>query len=256
MDAKTDLLEVPSNRFLPRVIVVDGEIGAGKSTILVALAEALRAEGYSVAVAQEPVDKWRAVGILGRFYQDPARYAYEFQTYTFVTRIMAVRECFEKNPNAGIFLLERSILTDRHVFMELQRAIVGEQTMDMYDAWCGLHRLLMPFDLSKATYLYLKPDLKECMARVSSRARTEETTKTANASGKGGVSIEYQEKLREAHEVLFEGRASKDIPAPATRPFPLSSVVVVSRDAANGDFSETGKDRMSIANGIVERLGL
>lgn len=252
----------------PRVIVVEGEIGAGKTTILSALADAFRAKGLTVAVAPEPVDEWLKVGILKRFYQDPTRYAYEFQTYTFVTRIIATLECVKKNPSADIYLLERSVLTDRHVFMELQRSIVGEETMQMYDAWFGLHARLMPFDLSKATYLYLKPDLKECMTRVATRARQEETKSAPDkdesadvkstidsSNGKGGVSLEYQARLRVAHEVLFEGRLSKDIREPAVRPFPLTAVVVVEGDLANGDFTESGSKREAIAKELVSRLG-
>lgn len=279
----------------PRVIVIDGEIGAGKTTILSALSEALRRKGCRVGVAPEPVGKWREVGILGRFYQDPARYAYEFQTYTFVTRIMATRKCVEETPNADVYLLERSILTDRHVFMELQREIVGEQTMQMYDEWCGLHSLLMPVDLSTATFLYLKPDLAECMTRVGERAREEETKAVSvtriefvegdpvtsladgvvpvvrnrdavikkvtpagdsSVNGKGGVSLEYQRKLRSAHEVLFEGKLQGEISPPAVRPFPLASVVIADGKLANLNFTETGSDRDSVVNEVLARLGL
>lgn len=43
----------------------------------------------------EPVDKWQCIGengvnVLDAFYRDPERYAYTFQNYVFVTRVMQV----------------------------------------------------------------------------------------------------------------------------------------------------------------------
>lgn len=44
----------------------------------------------------EPVDQWQNVGgkggnMLDKFYSDPQRYAYTFQNYVFITRVMQVR---------------------------------------------------------------------------------------------------------------------------------------------------------------------
>ena len=46
-------------------------------------------------VVPEPVDKWQNVGdgkvnLLMEFYQDPQRFAYTFQNYVFLTRMMQV----------------------------------------------------------------------------------------------------------------------------------------------------------------------
>lgn len=48
-------------------------------------------------VVPEPVDKWQDIGnghhnVLQAFYDTPDRYAYTFQNYVFVTRMMQV--CF------------------------------------------------------------------------------------------------------------------------------------------------------------------
>ena len=44
-------------------------------------------------VVPEPVDKWQDVGsghhnVLDAFYKEPERFAYTFQNYVFVTRMM------------------------------------------------------------------------------------------------------------------------------------------------------------------------
>jgi hypothetical protein len=46
-------------------------------------------------VVPEPVDKWQNVGngkvnLLGEFYKDPNRFAYTFQNYVFLTRMVQV----------------------------------------------------------------------------------------------------------------------------------------------------------------------
>ena len=48
-----------------------------------------------VQVVPEPVDKWQDIGnghhnVLQAFYDTPDRYAYTFQNYVFVTRMMQV----------------------------------------------------------------------------------------------------------------------------------------------------------------------
>jgi len=47
-------------------------------------------------VVPEPVDKWQNVdgkggNMLDEFYSNPQRFAYTFQNYVFVTRVMQVR---------------------------------------------------------------------------------------------------------------------------------------------------------------------
>ena len=51
--------------------------------------------GLHLQVVPEPVDRWQSVGvgshnILDAFYEQPERYAYTFQNYVFVTRMMQV----------------------------------------------------------------------------------------------------------------------------------------------------------------------
>ena len=64
-------------------------------------------------MVQEPVEEWKRVGILQEFYNNPKAHAYDFQTYTFVTRVKETIQQVEAHPDATIFLLERSVLTVR-----------------------------------------------------------------------------------------------------------------------------------------------
>jgi deoxyadenosine/deoxycytidine kinase len=69
-------------------------------------------------VVPEPIDKWQDVGpdhfnILDAFYADPSRYAYTFQNYVFVTRVMQERE--SSDGLKPLRLMERSVFSDRMV---------------------------------------------------------------------------------------------------------------------------------------------
>jgi len=97
---------------------VEGNISVGKSTFLQKIANETVELRDLVEIVPEPVSKWQNVGpdhfnILGAFYAEPQRYAYTFQNYVFVTRLMQ-----EKESSGGIKplrLVEQSIFSDRMV---------------------------------------------------------------------------------------------------------------------------------------------
>lgn len=97
---------------------VEGNISVGKTTFLQRIANETIELRDLVEVVPEPIGKWQDVGpdhfnILDAFYAEPQRYAYTFQNYVFVTRVMQERES-----SAGIKplrLMERSVFSDRMV---------------------------------------------------------------------------------------------------------------------------------------------
>lgn len=192
----------------PRILVIEGEIAAGKSTLLARLAEHLRGKGHRVATVAEPVAEWVSAGILQKFYGDPERYAYEFQTFVYTTRIQAiVRELAGASPD--VVVLERSPASDR-MFMAIQN--VDGTTRTMYEAWAGIHDLLLPFPLRDAEAIYLAPSLAECARRLRRRDRPGEV---AGDGDDHGVTDGYQHRLRAAHEAFLVGAVG----APRTAPY-------------------------------------
>lgn len=97
---------------------VEGNISVGKTTFLQRIANETLELRDLVEIVPEPIAKWQDIGpdhfnILDAFYAEPQRYAYTFQNYVFVTRVMQERE------SAGCIkplrLMERSVFSDRMV---------------------------------------------------------------------------------------------------------------------------------------------
>lgn len=246
----------------PRVVVIDGEIGAGKTTLIDLLGRRLTARGLKTVIVPEPVEEWKRVGILQEFYEEKppelrGLVAYDFQTYTFVTRVEGTIARVEAEPDADVYLLERSVLTDRFVFMELQRELVGARRMEMYDRWWALWSRLMP--VRPTHFVYLKPSLENCMTRVVARARDGEVAGPEKSSeartGAGGVSADYQARLREAHEAYLQGLHPDLFPRMPPPPFDRErDVIVVEGALADADFSAEGPAADRIIDHVVQKL--
>ena len=243
------------------IIVFDGEIGAGKTTVIELVRQALVARGHTVTVVSEPVERWKDVGILQEFYaatDNRGGVTYEFQTYTFVTRISECIRCAESAP-AKFFLCERSIWTDRHVFMELQRKLVGPMRMRMYEDWWGMWTQVMPFTPTKI--VYLKPTISNCMARVAKRGRVGEVggaDKTADeqdvdACASGGVSTAYQLRLRRAHEAYLEGKHKQEFPQMPACPFNPDDIIVLDGSLVDDDFVNDARAAQRLVSQVLAR---
>lgn len=97
---------------------VEGNISVGKTTFLQRIANETIELRDLVEVVPEPISKWQDVGpdhfnILDAFYAEPQRYAYTFQNYVFVTRVMQERE--SSGGIKPLRLMERSVFSDRMV---------------------------------------------------------------------------------------------------------------------------------------------
>ena len=102
---------------------VEGNISVGKSTFLQRIANETIELRDLVEIVPEPVAKWQDVGpdhfnILDAFYAEPQRYAYTFQNYVFVTRVMQERE--SSGGIKPLRLMERSVFSDRMVGLILR----------------------------------------------------------------------------------------------------------------------------------------
>jgi len=187
-EAVRNILTSPNKKF----IVLDGVISAGKTTLIRLLEEKLNREGsLKVKAIFEPVDLWNSTGALQYFYDDVPNRAYEFQTYTYITRIARVINELAATPDADVYLLERSIWTDRYIFMALLKKHIGTLKCQMYDQWCNLWAFIMPMRVDK--WVFLNTSLEESLKRI----------KVRNRQAESGVSVEYQTALYNKHVEFY-----------------------------------------------------
>lgn len=174
----------------PLLISIDGNIGAGKTTILNSLREACP----DLHLVKEPVQEWMQMNdekgrnILELFYSDIERWAYTFQHVTLMTRINNTTEVLKRVEGTdAVVVMERSILTDRHVFAEMlkKQGKLNPLEWDLYTRWYDLLTGFMPVD----GIIHVNTDVETCIQRIASRARPGEVTP-----------VEYLNDLHDAHE--------------------------------------------------------
>ncbi len=170
---------------------IEGTIGAGKSTLCRMLRERL---GGDVGIVEEPVQKWIDIGILDAFYSDPKRFAYTFQTYTFLTRLESILEAVDASTTPpSIQMVERSVFSDRYVFAETLRKTgeISEVEWKMYvQWWTWVTRESMRRVGNPAGFVYLRASPEVAFQRMQKRNRGEES----------GVPIEYIRSNIDAHD--------------------------------------------------------
>ncbi|XP_022859952.1 deoxyguanosine kinase, mitochondrial-like [Olea europaea var. sylvestris] len=173
---------------------VEGNISVGKTTFLQRIANETLELRDIVEIVPEPIDKWQTVGpdhfnILDSFYAEPERYAYTFQNYVFLTRVMRERE--SSGGIKPLRLMERSVFSDRMAFVRAvhEAKWMNEMEISICDSWFDPVVSSLP-GLIPDGFIYLRASPDTCHKRMMLRKRAEE----------GGVSLEYLQDLHEKHE--------------------------------------------------------
>jgi len=250
-----DILKSQTKTF----IVIDGIIGAGKSTLINLIEKHINntnditnditnnitnditnnvnnitinknepnKKSIKAKAIYEPVDLWNKTGALQYFYENIEKNCYEFQTYTYITRINSVLDEIYNNQDADMYILERSIWTDKHIFMELLREMVGPLRMTMYNQWCEMWSYILPLRVDK--WVFLDISLDESLKRITHRARTAEH----------GISIKYQTDLYNKHIEFYDNLSKTGQP-----------VVIIKNDLINADFIND----KTILNNIIKQI--
>lgn len=170
-------------------LIVEGNISAGKSTFLKLLQTYLPVE-----VVYEPLEQWQRVGgssenLLEKFYHDTSRWAYTFQSYAFITRILA-QEASAKKSSAPVHVLERSVFSDRYCFAQncYETGLMTALEWKLYQEWFTW--LVETYMTLPHAFLYLQANPTTCYERLLKRNRQEETV----------VPFDYIKRLHEKHE--------------------------------------------------------
>lgn len=171
-----------------KVLIVEGNIGAGKSTFLQMIKNY-----FDVQIIYEPDKKWQNVGdgenLLDMFYKDTKRWAYTFQTYAFVTRVVEQEQYALRYPGA-VQIVERSVYADRYCFARncYEMGTMSKLEWRLYQEWFSW--LVDSYTTKPAGFIYLQVDPQVCYQRMLKRSRSAESA----------VPLEYLKMLHMRHE--------------------------------------------------------
>lgn len=145
-----------------KYIIIEGNIGAGKSTLAAALAQKIGAE-----LQLEPAEGKNPY--LPLYYKDPARYSFVMQVFLLHQRLRAHKEaqalCL--SPAAKNVVADRSYWGDL-CFANIQKRL-GYFTDDDYKTYTGLHKDMQENLLYPSCIIHLKSDPQLCAKRVQRR---------------------------------------------------------------------------------------
>ena len=153
-----------------RIYALEGNIGAGKTTILKMLAKNFK----DVEFVEEPVKEWQNLGgmnLLDSFYSNPQRWGFSFEFYSMLTKIQALLKAADSDK--PIIIIERSILSNK-VFMDLSNELGKLDKME-YCMLINTYKFYLQNIYPQISgILYLDTPVDECMKRITKRNRGEE----------------------------------------------------------------------------------
>ena len=162
------------------IISIEGNIGAGKSTIVSALEELVKnnMNNYiaqkKVVFLQEPVDTWLSIkdengeSILSKFYKNQSQFAFSFQMMAYISRQSLLNKTMRENPNS-IIITERCIHTDKNVFAKMlyDSGKINKIEFEIYSKWFN--------EFAENTkyqgHIYINVDYNTSSRRINKRDR-------------------------------------------------------------------------------------
>ena len=202
---------------MKKYLVLAGNIGAGKSTLVGMLAERLGFRPYYEPVAENPY--------LQDFYADMERWAFQSQAFFLTHRVRSHRALMD-DPYSVV--QDRSMYEDAEVFARnlFERGSMSARDWGTYsELYRTLTSLLPPPDL----VVYLRASVQTLRKRIAKRGREFEAS----------IPDEYLAGLNRLYEDWIEG-------------FELAPVLIVPGDRL--DFVAESKDLDSIVHTIEHRL--
>jgi deoxycitidine kinase len=164
----------------PKIIFIEGNIGAGKTTFL----KVIENHNKKVQVIYEPVDEWRKSGMLQKFYKNPKEFGKTFQFYCLYTRFKLFEEI---DDTVDYVFIERSMMCDNFVFAK--NCLNDEEYLEyntLYQNFLDLYRNLYNYTFN---FLYLYQPAWICHRHILKRGRQEENT----------ITLDYIQSLEHFH---------------------------------------------------------
>ncbi|MCE5256635.1 MAG: deoxynucleoside kinase [Spirochaetaceae bacterium] len=202
---------------MKKYIVLAGNIGAGKSTLVQLLAEKLDFIPYFEPVAENP--------FLVDFYADMQRWAFHSQVFFLTSRAKGHRELIN-DPRSVV--QDRSLYEDAEVFarnLYVQGALRGAEWDTYQELYHTLVSILPPPDL----VIYIRASVSTLKSRIAKRGRDFEAN----------IPDSYLEGLNTLYEDWIQN-------------FTLAPILIIPGDRL--DFVEDSHDLAEIVCTVRERL--
>lgn len=173
------------------VYILEGNIGAGKSTFLRLIAKHIP----YLQIALEPLEVWQhsihGESILENFYHNPKRWAYSFELSTMMSRI---RYHATQQAAANPFrILERSIYSGHYCFAmnSFKQNYMSALEWEIYNQWFNF---LVPATCrAPFGFIYLRVEPETALARIKKRQRP----------GEESFELAYLKQIHERHEAFL-----------------------------------------------------
>lgn len=163
------------------MIIVDGVVGSGKTTLMNILTEELNLKGFEEPVTDNP--------ILGKFYHDRQRYAFPLQIFFLNRRFRMLKDAQEKNEAS---IMDRSIYGDV-IFAKLLHD-GGDMDNDEFRLYQDLLANMLDHIEAPRLMIYLRCDVDTAIDRIRKRGRDYEQI----------VERDYWERLGREYEDYFK----------------------------------------------------
>jgi deoxyadenosine/deoxycytidine kinase len=186
-----------------KVFSIEGNIGAGKSTLIDILKQKLYNDD-SIIFVSEPLDMWQTiqdengVNMLTKFYEDQDKYAFSFQVMAFATRLLKMKNEMKRKPNAKIIICERSLEADYNIFAKMLHDDGKIETIN-YNVYLQFYELYKDEFPTKGL-IYINASPETCQTRINTR----------NRSGEESIPIEYLQKCHKYHEKWISNYERKE----------------------------------------------
>ncbi len=206
----------------PLLVSIEGNIGAGKSTVI----DLLKTLNPTWVFIEEPVGVWSDLvnenneSLLEIYYQDRKRWSYTFQNCALLTRFKNIeaavaqrsiipQECHPQ-VKRQVFVTERCLETDYHVFTKMLHldGSINKLEYELYQQWFA-HLTKSATPLSAIVHINTTPE--DCVARIANRGR----------AGEESIDIEYLQAL---HKTQMDWIQAGMVPCLRTNTAGLSAI--------------------------------
>ncbi|MDQ5890950.1 MAG: hypothetical protein QG604_824 [Candidatus Dependentiae bacterium] len=175
--------------------IVEGNIGAGKSTFITLLHSYLPHITYSL----EPVDTWATQtygkSLLEQFYTDPQRWAYTLETLAMLCRSRDYLGTHDRSP---YHIMERSLYSGHYCFAlnGKEEGYFSPVEWDVYQQWVNF--IFANKSVVPRGFIYLQTTPETCLTRIGKRSR----------NGESSIPLSYLEKIHHWHEQFLIHKAN------------------------------------------------